>query len=732
MPPPEGEHPGAAHHACASDVSGTVVQVGTVHGSVHLHGDPNTPAGVPVPRQLPVPPRLFTNREAEFRQLEALRRDVAREGSGRTVVLTGTGGVGKTALATRFLESVGPAFPDGALYADLLGFTEAGPADPADVLDTFLRALGADPASIPHDFSARAASFRSRTHGRRIAVLLDNAVSAAQVRALTPGQGGHLLLATTRLHLTGLRLDGAEVMDIRPLGEIEAIELVADLLGDDRTRSDPAATRRLVELCGRLPLALRAAVSGLALRPHQPLNRLVSRLAREGNRLAELSHSRELSVDTVFTASYRLLPEPARRLYRLLGTIPGRDLTAEAAAALLDRGTNETEDLLADLVAANLLEETFGERFRQHDLIRLHARSLSGSEQSETEQSEEGGETGETRETGETVTAAVDRLIDYYLHTAAAADHTLNPGRWHLAPVFERAPGTEFGSRREALDWLESELEVLRATVRFCEATGRYSPCWQLCEALRNVFMIRKHFDAWEETYTAGLASAEALADPAAEANMLNALAGLRLSLGEPAVASQLHHRALAAWTRAGHVLGQASSLEGAGVCELAREQPARARALFEQALAIHTRLGRNRGIALMLRRLGEAGRDLDDHAGAVDYFGRALEFFTEADEPYMRVRTLAGLAATHLAAAEPDRARPVLAEILRLSDRIGAQAEQAGALVLLADLAESEGRIDEARELLSTAFPIYTRLSAPEAERTRSRLDRPPYTSER
>ncbi|WP_063825736.1 tetratricopeptide repeat protein [Nocardiopsis ganjiahuensis] len=712
MPPPAGEPPGPEHHASTRDVSGTVIQVGTVHGSVRLHGEPRTEPRTPVPRQLPAAPRLFTNREPEFRRLSALRQEVAREGSGRSVVLTGTGGVGKTALATRFLESASAAFPDGALYADLQGFTEEGPADISDVLDAFLRSLGADPASIPPEFSARAAAFRSRTHGRRIAVLLDNALTAAQVRALTPGQGEHLVLVTSRLHLTGLRLDGAEFLDVRPLDETEAMELVARMLGDDRTRADPSSARRLVTLCGRLPLALRAAVSGLALRPHQPLSRLVSRLTDEGDRLAELSHSRELSVDTVFTASYRLLPGPARRLYRLLGLLPGRDLTPGAAAALLDSAPAETDDLLSDLVAANLLEETSEGRFRQHDLVRLHARSLAGTEEGRSES-----------------TAALDRALEYYLTTAAAADRTLNPGRWHLAPVFDRPPRREFGSRSEALEWLESELEVLRVTVRFCESTGRHSLCWQLCEALRNVFMIRKHFDAWEETYTTGLASAEALGDPAAEANMLNALAGLRLSLGEPTVAAELHHRALAAWRRAGHVLGQASSLEGAGVCELARDQPERARLLFEQALAVHTRLGRNRGIALMLRRLGEASRDLDDHAAAVDYFGRALEFFTEDDEPYMRVRTMAGLAATRLAAAEPDHARPLLDGILDLSDRIGARSERAGALVMLADLAESEGRIDEARERLSAALPIYTQLSSPEAARTRSRLNRPPYT---
>ncbi|MFE9246673.1 tetratricopeptide repeat protein [Nocardiopsis sp. NPDC006938] len=693
----------------ADRVSGTVVQVGTVRGSVTLPGEPRTP----VPRQLPAPPRLFTDREAEFRSLEELLGEVAAGSGGRTAVLTGTGGVGKTALATRFLDQTSPAFPDGALYADLLGFTEEGPADPSDVLDAFLRALGADPATIPQEFSARAAAFRSHTHGRRIAVLLDNALSEAQVRALTPGQGAHLVIVTTRLRMPGLGLDGATLLDVRPLGQDAAVDLVSRMLGDDRARSEPASARQLVSLCGRLPLALRAAVSGLALRPHQPLSRLVTRLNGEKRRLAELSHDREQSVNTVLTTSYEPLPEPARRLYRLLGLAPGRDVTAEAAAALLDRDAAEAEDLLVELVTANLLEETTGGRFSQHDLVRLHARALAEAEEDESRTAS---------------TAALDRLLEYYLTTTAAADRALNPDRWHLAPVFDRAPERAFASREAALGWLESELEVLRATVRFCAATGRHATCWQLCEALFSFFVLRKHLLVWREVAQAGLASARSLGDPRAQARTLSIRAIQHLHAQEPDQARDLQRQALDLWRTVGHSLGEAASLEGLGVCELARGRPADARGHFESALAIHTRLGRNRGIALMLRRLGEVSRDLRDHSSAVVYFEGALDFFTETEEPYVRAVVLNGLAATHAAAAEPVRTRRVLEEVLRLSDRIGARAERAGALVVLADLAETGGRLDEARERLSEALTIYTELSSPLAARTRSRLDRPPY----
>jgi tetratricopeptide (TPR) repeat protein len=708
--PPEKDRdrtgPGPPGNSVTGDNHGTVIQVGTVYGGVGVGAGP--PHRHRVPRQIPHTPRFFTDRERESRLLDSVGRQAREGGGGRVVVLSGTGGVGKTALATHFLEENAGAFPDGALYADLQGFGEPGPVDTGDVLDGFLRALHVDPGAIPHDTGARAAAFRSRTHGLGIAVLLDNALSAAQVRALLPGRGPHLVVVTSRLHLAGLRLDGADLLEVRPLDEPEAVRLVDLMLSDGRTCAEPASARELVDLCGRLPLALRAAVSGLTDRPHQPLSRLVSRLSGEHGRLAALSQTRELSVDTAFNASYALLSEPARRMYRLLGLAPGRDLTPEAAAALAGVPDDDAEDLLTDLVAASLLEEGADGRLRQHDLARLHARSLA----------EEGD--GDGSERG----AAVDRVLDFYLETSAAADRTLNPGRWHLAPVFDRPPRRVFGSRAEALDWLEAELECLRACVRLAHGTGRHSVCWQLCEALRNLFMLRKHYTAWEEAYTTGLASAEALDDPAAQAQMANALAGLHLSLGDPGRAGELHHRALALWSRAGHSLGRASSLEGAGVCELARDRPERALEHFRRALRIHEELGRPRGVALMLRRLGEATRDTGDHAGAAAYFARALVFFSEDEEPYMRTRTLVGLATSRLADGATESAGRVLEEALRISGRIGARAEEAGAQAMLADLALADGRTEEARELLTRALSTRTAISDPLTGETRRRLE--------
>lgn len=677
---------------------GTVVQVGHLHGDIRV----GAPEARPVPRQLPPAPRLFTDRKAELGQLHAL----STPADGRLVVLHGTGGVGKSALAAHFLRSVDGAFPDGILHADLLGFSGEVPADPAEVLDRFLRDLGAFPASIPRDLAGRAAAFRSHTHERRIAVLLDNAASAAQVRSLLPGAGRHLVLVTTRHHLAGLRPDGAESVTVRPLDRENAAQLVERLLSDGRARAEPESVHRLTALCGNLPLAVCAAVSGLVSRPHQRLSRLVTRLTGEDERITELSTRSELSVDTVFTTSYRLLPAPAQRLYRLLGLVPGREVTVDTAAALLASPERETEDLLTTLLTASLLEEGPGERFRQHDLVRLHARARA-----------EADEDASDRE------AALDRLLRHLLRTAAAADHTLNPHRWHVAPVFDEPPVREFPSRDAALAWLEEELGSLRACVRFAHDSGRHALCWQLCEAMRGLFTLRRHYTAWEETHALGLASAEALDDPEAQGNMATALASLHEALQRPEQAHELHTRGLRMWERAEHRLGQAAALDGLGITELIRNRLSHARDHFRRALNIHLSLGRQRGITLMRRRLGECSRRLGDHAAAASHLTHALEGFPASTEPYMRLRTLQELAAARLATAERESANTSLEEALELAHTVGAPSEEAHVLALLAEVSLLRERVTEARERLDRALSIRVELADPRADETRRRL---------
>lgn len=394
----------------------------------------------------------------------------------------------------------------------------------------------------------------------------------------------------------------------------------------------------------------------------------------------------------------------ARTFHRCLLLIPGPTWTAQTAAATADLPVHEVDGLLRELIEAHLLTCPDPGRYAHTDTSRSDIRRQRAQVSADHDQ-------------------ALNRTLKYYLGVAACADRALNPGKWHLAPVYDHAPGKEFASRTQALEWLETELGNLRACVRTANATGRHELTWQFCETLRSVFVLRKHLTVWQDTHTLGLASAQAIGNVQAQALMLGGLGALYLARGDAGQALELHIESLALWERTDHRLGQAAALEASGVCHLARHQPERARALFAQAYDIHEFLGRPRGKALLTRRLGEAARDAGEHQSALAYFTQALEFFAEAEEPYLRARTLIGVSATHLAAGSSDRAGEAAVRARQIAVRIGAVAEEAGALVLLADIAQLQGRPLDEQGLLSRALELYAHVGSPKSVTVRARL---------
>ncbi|WP_234373870.1 BTAD domain-containing putative transcriptional regulator, partial [Streptomyces scabiei] len=210
------------------------------------------PQPVTAPRPVSLlPPAIgdFTGREEELgRVVGALTGE--REAM-PVVVVSGAAGVGKSALAVQAAHRVAGAYPDGQLHAELHGFSE--PVPPAEVLGRLLRALGADP---PEDTAERGDLFRSLVAGRRILLVLDDAGGEAQVRPLLPGSATCGVLVTSRARLGGLV--GARRTDLDVLDDARGLELLTRVTGPERTPDDPreqAAARRIVELCGGLPLA---------------------------------------------------------------------------------------------------------------------------------------------------------------------------------------------------------------------------------------------------------------------------------------------------------------------------------------------------------------------------------------------------------------------------------------------------------------------------------------------
>ncbi|MFE0044096.1 AfsR/SARP family transcriptional regulator [Streptomyces albireticuli] len=407
------------------------------------------------PARLPQDTADFTGRNDEADRLcAALESD-------RTVALgsiSGMGGIGKTALAVRVAHRTRHRFPDGQLYADLRG-TDPRPVEPMEVLGRFLRVLGVPAGHLPALPGERAALYRSLLATRRVLVLLDNVRDLAQVRDLLPGAPGSAVLLTSRSRLAGLT--GATLVDLRPMGRAEALELLTRIAGGRSVSAEPEAAAEVLDACGRLPLAIRI----VAARPDRTLAEAAALLADERRRLGTL-RVEDTAVETTFRLGMELLDAEQVRAFRLLALPETPELGVPAAAALLARPEREAEELCESLVDLSLLESVAPGRYRYHDLLRLFARQTAAAEVPDQER-----------------TAALARLLEFCLATALDAHRTSLPDDvfpGNAAPL--RSAGLVFPCPREATAWLLDEQTSLLGLVE--QAAGDVSLSLTVCADL--------------------------------------------------------------------------------------------------------------------------------------------------------------------------------------------------------------------------------------------------------
>lgn len=740
MTTPPAPPPGPSGYGHRNDFTGdarTALQAGTVYGGLHLTTTAE-PTGAPAPAQLRAAPACWADRVAELQTLtgfttpSATRLHDGRTGSdngapdddqdadARTlIVITGPGGVGKTGLALRWLHQRRARYRDGQLFADLGAFSGSVPRDPAQVLEAFLRALGI--AVAPPHIEEQSALFRSAAAGRRLIILLDNAASAAQVRPLLPGSGHCLVVVTSRRTLPGLRIEGAQYLELAPLDETGALDLLTAMGGRDRA-ADPHAARALVAQCGRLPLALTACAAHLATRPHTTVSQLVGHLADERTRLTHLhalleddmndnttdGTGADPSVTAAFTTSYNALPTSgAQRMYRLLALHPGPDISVDLAASAAAVQPQETERLLETLTRARLLAEDPPGRFRFHDLARLHARGTSEDVDSDIIR----------RNTSSRITTRL-------LQVAVAAQRTINPGRWYLGPHFSEPPVIDFPDSASALDWLDTERSNLMAVLQQAHDHGDHTSAWELAEAMWGLFTHHKRYTLFLKAHQIGLAAAEAIGDLRAQARMLEGLASYYSNVNDFTEAAASAQQALELERRAGHRIGEASAYDMLGIAQLALGQLDLAADSFGRARDIHDQLGRPRGAALMTRHLGEVAARAGDHERAVEYYTQAADYFgTHAGERYLHARALSHRALSLLEVGRLDDAHADLLQAMDLAQQVDAPHEQANIHTALARLAKTRRDAAARDRHLRQALDLYRQLGAPQADRIAEQL---------
>ena len=690
---------GYHHNELHGGVSGSVVQAHAIEQVVVHVPRPSRREPPPTPRQLPPRSRGFVDRTLVLAELSRLVDGRSDESGPAVAVLSGIGGVGKTAIAVQWAHANQERFRDGQLYADLSG----GSVTVSDVLGGFLRALGVHEHYIPPRLADRAAMFRTRTASRRLLILLDDVDQAAQVRPVLPNSADSVVLATSRRRLSSLVLDGAELIDVRPLDKPDGRRLLTRMLPGDRADGDHDAVDELVDLCGGLPIALRVAGARLAERRRWPLLRLVHDLSDEQRRLGRLSVWGEAGVEEVFDIAYRGLPDTARTMYRRLGLLPGPDFGIALAAIASEYSPQQTEEAIAVLCERNLVDEYGADRFRFHDLVRLHARKRAESE-----------EDIQRRE------RTVRRVVDWYLLGAAAADYAvLGSERWRLAAHDLSRWSPPFDSAA-AMAWLTSESTNLLAAVRLAAELGRHETVWQFGEALWALFHSRKNYADWIDVHVLGVLAARACGNAPAEVRMHNQLARARIELGQHGPARAELDEALALADSCADPRARAVVVESLAL--LARETDDLTESIekFHEARALNDEVGDCRGVAIQTyqlagvlvrdRRPGDAVRELES----------SMRIARELGDPLLTARMLIEEGRARLALRENGAAATALTSAASITRTLGQPVKEAEALALLLRRVQEDVDLAGARTTALRLVQLYDETGSPKAAEMR------------
>jgi tetratricopeptide (TPR) repeat protein len=653
-------------------------------------------------------PAHFVGRERDLAHLDGVRA-AAPGTAGRTIVLSGPAGGGKTTLAVEWLRGHVDAFPDGQLYVDLCGHAPGREVEPQEALDGLLRVLGIRP--VPSAPAERSRLWRSVTSTRRLVVMLDNVGHPRQIGPLLPGPGDSVAVVTSRGRLTGLAADGVVFHEIGPLEPAAAMRLLVRGMGFSgrrRAEREPAATRQVVSLSAGLPLNVCLASARMASSPFQSMSTLAGTLTREGTEPTEDS-SAPYATWSLLDASYRTLSQDEALAYCCLGLSPVQEFDETVVAAACDIPLSDAARRLDVLVGMHLVQGAGGGRYRFHDVVLPHARRRAELECSPIARRK-----------------AVRRVLDLYLEVATTAETLLCPGRRILRRDYEgRHVTAPFADSTGAERWLDHGLSHLMALLRAADGGGWHAMVWQLVDAMWPAFLRLRPQDLWPDAHHLGLAAARRAGHRDGVSRMLTSGGvGLR-NAGQLEESAAWFGTALAMAKEDRDLWAEAQALDGIGVARLLGGRLTDARGHLDRALTLRERIGYKRGAALTMINLGNAAREEGRHAEAADLFQHAYDALMDEGDLYDAARAQAFLGRAH---ADLGRTAEAERQLLLAQHRFhGLEAAPWEARVweMLGEIAEWHDDTAAARRHYQCSYGLYERMSPDDADRLAWRLSR-------
>jgi tetratricopeptide (TPR) repeat protein len=682
-------------------------------------------------------PRAFTGRLEEVESITTAAAESAQRNSAMAVhTIDGMPGVGKTALALHVAHLLAPIFPDGQFFLDLRAHTpDEGPVEPADALTALLTADGMHPKHVNTDLDLRSTQWRARMAGKKVLLVMDDAVGHAQVEPLLPGAPGCLVLITSRRRLTGLSARHATVnLALDVLLPCDAETLFTDLIPRDLTGGEMAAVPEVVRLCGYLPLAISLLAAKLKPEPRWKVNDLLDELVATRDRLVQF-RGEDIAVAAAFDLSYRGLPASRRQLFRYLGLHPGTDFDVHTAAALADVTAAQAQEHLEALYENHLVDQPLYGRYRMHDLIGAYARARA-----------EADPRTDSRQ-------AVGRLLCYYQRAVAHAGSLIQPhvgARTTISSQADRPALPAMPAPEHAARWIRDELTNLFACIAYARDHGDESFVDGMSDDLAGFLQRTGPWSPAIDLHDTAAAMARERGDLTAQANALYNLGVVLTRCCDYTGATEVLHQALAVLQEASDCRNEARVLNQLGIMRRLGGHFVEAADLAEHALSLFRQLDDRHGVAKALNDLAmtrwlmddfpaaaEAAdsalaifRDLDDRLGQADalfrlgvvhrmtnYYvdaSRALHqahaIYRELGDRLGQANTAHNLGVVAQMTGDPEATR-ILREALATYEDLGDRLGQANALKHLGAIWSLTGRSDDADEVLQRALAMYTDL---------------------
>ncbi|MFD7507236.1 BTAD domain-containing putative transcriptional regulator [Streptomyces sp. NPDC059850] len=660
------------------------------------------PAAVVVPRQLPRSPEPFVGRESE---LELLRRLVpappgyAGGTTARIAAVSGTAGVGKSALALYWADRVAGRFPDGQLYLDLQDpHGPDGTGTPEAALERALRALGVPGASIPAGLEDRVALYRGTLDGRRLLVVLDDARSVDQIRPLMPGRGPARVLVTSRDPLDGLAGSFAVArVELGAMSPDESLDLLAATIGEHRVTAEPAAARRLVELCDRLPLALRVVATRLLSDHRWTLRQMAARMEDRRERVSVLSPGESGARSSVWLG-YRALSVEAARLYRQLSMLDVPDFPGWIGVPVLGITPGASEELLHRLVDAQLLEVRpapgGSTRFRFQNLMRQFARERCLAEDSARER----------ERTLERVLTAVLTLV----HAAQEQLYGKSEAPYDGPGLPKPVPGETVSELvADPIEWFEGEREVLGALVAQAVRDGQADRAWLLAVGTVPFYETRNYLEDWRRTAECALEGARRAGDTRGAGTMLRSLGTLAIYQRRYEEARERLLTALTHLERSDDTQGRAIVRRNLAVCARFFGDLAEAARYCEESLVLFRRSVDNSGLSHALGLLAQIEIEQGNPERGVELSNEAIEVSYEAGSLRSRTQNLYRLAEALIGAGRSAQAERICHDVVGLTRGQGDRLGEAHGLCALGEARWRQNEPHKARASLLRALRL-------------------------